>query len=128
MTRATPAVKPAEQQDISHCNEVRVVGRLAAAAEVRPMPSGDAMVAFRVVVERPAAEVAKSRPRTPTVDTLDCVAWRADVRRSASSWSAGDLVELTGSLRRRFWRGAHGPASRTEIEVRRGRRLRRGEG
>jgi single-strand DNA-binding protein len=127
-TDAERTTRQPAQQASQHCNEVRIVGRVAASVELRSMPSGDEMTVFRVVVERPAAEVAKARRRSPSVDTLDCVAWRAGVRRSVATWEAGDLVEVTGSLRRRFWRGAHGSASRTEIVVRRGRRLRRAAG
>jgi single-strand DNA-binding protein len=115
---------PADDAD-THVNEVRLVGRLAAVADVRAMPSGDTMVSFRLVVARPSAEVSRARPRTPTIDTLDCVGWRGDVRRAVSSWNAGDIVEVSGMLRRRFWRGPHGPASRTEVEVRRAKRQRR---
>lgn len=111
-----------------HRNEILLVGRLAAVPEVRTLPSGDVLATFRLVVGRPAAERA---PRTPrgravTVDTLDCVAWRGAVRRAASRWAAGDLLEVTGALRRRFWRSTSGAASRCEVEVAAARRLRRG--
>ena len=36
-----------------HLNSVHLVGRLAAAAEDRLLPSGDALATFRMVVERP---------------------------------------------------------------------------
>jgi single-strand DNA-binding protein len=35
----------------------------------------------------------------------------------AARWSAGDMLEIQGALRRRFWRGAGGTASRCEVEV-----------
>jgi single-strand DNA-binding protein len=63
--------------------------------------------------------------RAPTVDTLDCAAWSAGVRRTARGLHAGDVVEVTGALRKRFWRTGSGPSSRTEVEVRRVRRLSR---
>ena len=64
-----------------------------------------------VVVSRaPARRGARSGG--PTVDTLDCAAWRADVQRSVERAAEGDLVELHGSLRRRFWRvGPEPPAA-----------------
>jgi single-strand DNA-binding protein len=102
------------------CNEVRLVGRLAAAAEEKQLPSGDVLVTFRLVVDRPPAH---RRERSPTVDTIDCSAWRADVRRSVRRWQAGDTIEVSGALRRRFWRGASGAASRSEVEVASARRL-----
>jgi single-strand DNA-binding protein len=102
------------------CNEVRLVGRLAAAAEEKELPSGDVLVTFRLVVGRPPAQ---RRERSPTVDTIDCSAWRAGVRRSVRRWQAGDTIEVSGALRRRFWRGPSGAASRSEVEVATARRL-----
>lgn len=99
-------------------NTVRVRGRLAAEAVPRTLPSGDQLATFRLVVRRP-----EPRRRGPAVDTLDCVAWRGDVRRVVGRWQPGDVVEVEGSLRRRFWRSPAGPASRTEIEVARARRV-----
>lgn len=108
-------------------NEVKLVGRLAARAEVRALPSGDQIVVLRLIVGRPRGgpERSDGRRTSAVVDTLDCTAWRANVRRTAMSWVAGDVVEVTGSLRRRFWRGAAGPASRCDVEVTRARRVRR---
>jgi single-strand DNA-binding protein len=85
--------------------------------ESRQLPSGDLIAAFRLVVERPPPRRKRPADRSPTVDTLDCVAWRAPVRRAALRWRAGDTVEVAGALRRRFWRSPAGPASRCEVEV-----------
>jgi single-strand DNA-binding protein len=98
-------------------NDVTLAGRLPAAAEERVLPSGDVLVSFRVVVGRPPGS------RGPAVDTIDCAAWQATVRRTVLGWAAGDTVEVTGALRRRFWRAGAGAASRTEVEVLRARRL-----
>jgi single-strand DNA-binding protein len=106
--------------DAAQRNEVCLAGRLAAPAEERALPSGDVLVAFRVVVARPPE---RRRERAPTVDTIDCVAWTGPLRRSALAWAPGDLVEVTGALRRRFWRAGAGAASRTEVEVARAKRL-----
>ena len=107
-----------------HCNEVHLVGRLAAEPVRRELPSGDVLMQFRVVVDRGPSLRTAGR-RTPTVDTLDCTAWRKDVQRSLSSYGAGDVIEVTGALRRRFWRSPGGPASRSEVEATRLRRLQR---
>jgi single-strand DNA-binding protein len=107
-------------------NEVRVVGRLAAPAFERQLPSGDQLVVWRVVVPRAVPPGAAGR-RTATVDTLDCVSRLDDVRERARSWSTGDVVDVSGALRRRFWRGAAGPVSRCEIEVRSATRLGAGD-
>jgi single-strand DNA-binding protein len=103
-------------------NEVVLAGRLPAPAEERTLPSGDAMVSFRVVVPRPPG-AGPSSARSPSVDTIDCVAWQAATRRAALGWAAGDVVEVTGTLRRRFWRSGGGAASRTEVEALKVRRL-----
>ena len=107
-----------------HCNEVHLVGRLAADPVRRELPSGDVLVQFRVVVER-GPEVRSAGRRSPTVDTIDCSAWRKGVQRSVSGCLPGDLVEVDGALRRRFWRSPGGPASRSEVEALRVRRVRR---
>lgn len=105
-------------------NEVCLAGRLAAPAEERTLPSGTVLVTFRIVVGRPPP-VRPVPARTPTVDTIDCVAGTAAARRAALGWLPGDVVEVTGSLRRRFWRAGAGAASRTEVEVAKARRLAR---
>lgn len=107
-------------------NEVVLVGRVAAAAQERVMPSGDVLSSWRLVVDRPPPR----RPlpaglRPPTVDTLECVAWTARLRRTAAGLQAGDVVSVEGALRRRFWRAGGGPSSRCEVEVSRVRRLTR---
>jgi single-strand DNA-binding protein len=109
-------------------NEVRLVGVVAAAPEQRDLPSGDTMVAFRVVVRRSDAGEGRGGRRGPSVDTIDCAGWRADVRRVVSTWNAGDLVEVSGALRRRFWRGPQGPVSRYQVVVAKARRLSRASG
>jgi single-strand DNA-binding protein len=103
-------------------NEVCLTGRLGAAPDKRALPSGDVLVSFRVVVGRPPPGRG-ARERAPTVDTIECAAWRGDVRRIVLGWSPGDVVEVTGALRRRFWRGGAGTASRTEVEVLRAKRV-----
>lgn len=103
-------------------NEVLLVGRLSTPPTERELPSGDPLVMFRVVVDRPAARRGEPARRA-TVDTLECVAWTAALRRAACAWSAGDVLEVQGALRRRFWRSPGGLGSRYEIEVSRARRL-----
>lgn len=107
-------------------NEVVLVGRVSGEPEERELPSGDVLVAWRVVVDRPAPRRAPpSGVRRPTIDTLDCVAWTAAVRRVARGLTDGDVVAVEGALRRRFWRAGPAAASRTEVEVETVRRLRR---
>ena len=107
-------------------NDVVLIGRVSGAPEERELPSGDVLVSWRVVVERPAPRrAAPAGVRTPTIDTLDCVAWSGAVRRTARGLAEGDVVAVEGALRRRFWRAGAGTASRTEVEVEQLRRLSR---
>lgn len=102
-------------------NEVRLVGRISQQPEQRELPSGDTVWTFRLVVPRPA-----DRARTrQSVDTLDCAVWSGRVRRSVPGWCAGDVVEVTGAVRRRFFRAGAASASRVEVEVAGGRIIRR---
>lgn len=103
-------------------NEVLLVGRLSIAPQERELPSGDVIVTFRVVVDRPPARKGEPASRV-TVDSLDCVVRTAATRRVVQSWEPGDIVEVEGGLRRRFFRGAGGLGSRYEVEAARVRRV-----
>lgn len=102
-------------------NQVVLTGRVSAPATQRQLPSGDTVVSGRVIVDRGDKDLSRSRQR---VDTIDCVGWTAGVRRSMLAWTAGDVVEIDGAIRRRFFRGAAGAVSRVEVEVLRTRRRR----
>lgn len=104
-----------------HRNCVTLLGRVAAPSETRELPSGDLVTTFRLVVDRPPAR-GETRRR---VDALDVTCWGARPRRSAAVLGADDLVEVEGSLRRRFFATGGGRASRYEVEAARVRRLRR---
>jgi single-strand DNA-binding protein len=106
-------------------NEVHVVGRLAAQAEQRELPSGDLLTSWRLVVDRPPGRrKAPEGARETTLDTLDCVAWTAGLQRSAAGWEPGDVISVEGAVRRRFWRvPAGGIGSRYEIEVLKAKRV-----
>jgi single-strand DNA-binding protein len=107
-------VQAIDEPDSEPVNEVRVRGRWVGAQE-RQLPSGDSVVVARVIVPR----------STGGVDTLDCAVWAPPaLRRRALRMSDDSVVEVTGSLRRRFWRTPGGPASRYEVEVSSIRRLR----
>jgi single-strand DNA-binding protein len=100
-------------------NDVRLVGRVSQAPQERVLPSGDVLWTFRVVVPRP-----RSSGRT-SVDALDCAAWSKGAQRSIATWAADDIVEVTGAMRRRFFRAGVAAASRVEVEVSRGKVIRR---
>jgi single-strand DNA-binding protein len=45
------------------------------------------------------------------------VAFKPVAQRKSATLAVGDIVEITGELRRRFWKTGAGVASRTEVEV-----------
>ncbi|KAB7742995.1 single-stranded DNA-binding protein [Nostocoides sp. F2B08] len=103
-------------------NTVVLVGRVSAAPEVRELPSGDALVTFRLVVPRPgrrrdAGATKRSATERTTVDVIDVACWTARTRRSALRLEAGDRARVEGSLRRRFFRAGGATASRYEVEA-----------
>jgi single-strand DNA-binding protein len=110
MTQDTSTAPPDHQS----MNVVRLSGRVSAAPEARMLPSGDEVVSFRLVVPRSAAARKRSKQR---VDTIECSAWTARLRRSVRRLEAGDVVTVTGELRRRFTRGAGGPMSWVNVDL-----------
>ena len=103
-------------------NQVLLRGRVSGAPTERELPSGAVVVGVRISVRRDRTTMTKGSKQT--VDWVECAAWSAAARRTIARWEVGDLVEVEGSLRRRFPRG--GGVSRVEVEVLRGRRLARG--
>ena len=95
------------EEDFS-LNDLLLRGRVSAEAIEKELPSGDKVVEFRLGV---------SRAKREGVDTLDIAAWSAKSRRSALTLKADEWVEVSGSVHRRFWRGASGLASRWQVEA-----------
>ncbi|HEU0103954.1 MAG TPA: single-stranded DNA-binding protein [Mycobacteriales bacterium] len=114
----TDAGTPVAGVELETQNEVVLVGRVAAPAEERTLPSGDVITTWRLVVDRPrGGRAVPEGVRPSTVDTLNCVTWAAGPRRTARGLAAGDVVRVSGALRRRFWRAGAGAVSRCEVEV-----------
>lgn len=88
-------------------NDCLLIGRVSAPATDRELPSGEHVVEFRLIVKRDSRE---------GVDTLDIAAWNSKARRTALSLKAGEWVEVSGAIRRRFWQGPTGAASRWQVE------------
>jgi single-strand DNA-binding protein len=98
--------------DYPYVNDVSLVGRLSDTPLVKTLPSGDLMMLWRLIVDRPAAE-----RRTPkrVVDTINCVTFDDRLFGQAREWRPGELLEIHGALRRRFWPGG----SACDVAVRR---------
>jgi single-strand DNA-binding protein len=101
-------------------NEVRLVGRVSAAATERVLPSGDVVASLRLVVPRVVATRSSKgsggggRARA---DTLDVSCWTARTRQRVRRLQPGDVVEVVGSLHRRFYRAGAVALSRHEVEA-----------
>ena len=93
-------------------NQVFLVGRVTSLAVEKLLPSGDKVVEFRVVIGRD-----KSRGRKKEVDSLDIAAWSSKARKSALSLKIDTWAQVSGSVRRRFWRAPTGLASRWQVEA-----------
>ena len=95
-----------EEVDYS-LNDCLLRGRVSAEAVEKELPSGDRVVEFRLII---------TRTERDGVDTLDIAAWSPKSRRTALSLKSGEWIEVSGSVRRRFWQGPAGLASRCQIE------------
>jgi single-strand DNA-binding protein len=89
-------------------NDVLLRGRVSSIGVEKELPSGDKVVEFRIVI---------ARSDESGFDTIDISAWSSKLRRSASSLKSEEWVEVSGSIKRRFWRGATGLASRWQIDA-----------
>lgn len=103
-----------------HRNEVLLGGELLAGGEIRTRPDGVEVTAFRLAVRS-----AKAGGRASPAERIDCVAVRAAARDRVSTLVAGDLIEVDGTLRHRYWRSVGGLSSRYEVEADRIRVVRR---
>jgi single-strand DNA-binding protein len=95
--------------------DVVLVGRLGARIDERELPSGDTIVVFTVVVDRPRG--AGGSGSSVKVDAIACQALRASVVKRLGSLAPGDWVRAEGVLRRRFWRSGTALGSAMEVEV-----------
>jgi single-strand DNA-binding protein len=102
-------------------NEVRLVGRLSGSPERRTLPSGDEIVALRLVVTRPGGGSDTlpvqfgPAPATGQRRSAGQVGRRAlaAVQRLAD----GERLEVVGAVRRRWWAGPDGRRSLVEVHA-----------
>jgi len=104
-------------------NEVRLVGRLAADPVLRELAGGDSVWKLTIVVDR-AAPRGKDKPRQ-RADWLECAVRTGRLAKQVKGWSSDDVVQVTGTLQRRFFRVAGANVSRVEVELTQGRLIRR---
>jgi single-strand DNA-binding protein len=103
-------------------NTVMLRGRVSSTPVERELPSGALIVTFRISVAR--ARTPMTTGSRQAGDWVDCSAWTARTRRVVGGWAEGDYVEVSGALRRRFFRVGSGPSTRVEVEVLGARRAR----
>ena len=96
--------------DFPYVNDVSLVGRLSDVPLVKTLPSGDLIMLWRLIVDRPPAE--RRTPRR-AVDTINCVTFDSRLFGPAGEWRPDQLLEVHGALRRRFFPGG----SRCEVVV-----------
>lgn len=121
--RKAPGLRDAEAGE-APVNDVRLLGRLSAAPATVELPSGDVLMTFRISVERAAPGVG-GRSTGQRVDSIPCSAWAPRLRRSIATWRAGDLVEVVGAVRCRFYQAGGATRSRVEVEATAARIMRR---
>lgn len=98
-------------------NEVRLVGRIGGEPTVVELPSGDALMTFRISVPRAQAPAPAGAVAGRRTDSVPCTAWAPRLRRSIATWRTGDLVEVTGAVRCRFYQAGGATRSRVEVEA-----------
>lgn len=113
MVPETTAPPPPDDPATRALNEVRLRGRVSVEPEVRDLPSGDRLVTLRVVVDRPRRPDDVGR----RVDVIDVACWSRRTQRTAGRLRPGDVVEVEGALRRRFFAAGGVRTSRYEVEA-----------
>ena len=83
------------------------------------MQSGSTLGTWRLIVRR------QHRERGARVDTIPCASFETEVIEAVAGWLPDDIVEVTGSLRRRWWGSEGAKSSGYEVEVRSARCLER---
>jgi single-strand DNA-binding protein len=104
-------------EDAGHINVIRLVGRVADEPLRGRRGRGRPGLYFSLLVRR------DPEGKGLEYDHLICVALDRAVERIVWGWGTGALVEVYGSIRRRYWTPADGAPNRCEIDVLAGREL-----
>jgi single-strand DNA-binding protein len=126
MTETGPRQRERVLTGVPEDNTVVLRGRVSSAPVDKELPSGAVISTLRLSV--PRSRTAMTDGSTQTVDWVDCTVWVPRVRRAVSRWDVGDVVEISGALRRRFFRAGDGSSTRLEVEVLEARRPRQPRG
>lgn len=114
--RAARGTDPGEApgRDGGHRNEVLLVGRITAEPVFREMANGNRLASWRMCMARPPREGVSGRRS----DAVYCVGFDPGLHPELGEWRLGDVVRVTGALRRRFWHGRAEERSTCEVEAR----------
>ncbi|MET7463960.1 single-stranded DNA-binding protein [Nonomuraea sp. NPDC005501] len=94
-------------------NEVVLVGRLSAAAEIKRLPSGDTLTRWRVAVRRD-----RPHPKGGVMtDSIPCVTFDAATAAVVRELKPDDPLEVRGAFRCRIFGPSSGKIWRYEVEV-----------
>ncbi len=97
---------------VEHVNEIVLVGRLSGAPEWREMTGDEQVAVWRLIVEH-----RNARSPQDAIDTIRCVTYDPAIQQDVRTWAHGDVIEVRGSLRHRFWRSPTGPRGLYEVEA-----------
>ncbi|MFG2075062.1 Single-stranded DNA-binding protein [Nonomuraea maritima] len=93
-------------------NEVTLVGRLSASVEEHPLPSGDTVTKWRVIVRR-----RRHRRGAALTDSVPCVTFDPDIAAVVRGLQPRDYLEVAGALRCRVFGPSAAKIWRYEVEV-----------
>lgn len=93
-------------------NEVSLVGRLSAPAEERPLPSGDTVTKWRIIVRR-----RRHRRGAALSDSIPCVTFNPETAAVVRALKPRDQIEVTGAFRCRIFGPSNAKTWRYEVEV-----------
>ncbi|RVX42295.1 single-strand DNA-binding protein [Nonomuraea polychroma] len=94
-------------------NEVVLVGRLSAAVEEHPVPSGDTATKWRTIVRRRRPD----RRGGVVTDSIPCVTFDREAADVVRGLKPRDYIEVTGAFRCRVFGPPGAKIWRHEVEV-----------